>query len=239
MSVNEFKRNSICAMLPESVTQRIESAFTVVAAAPGDVLMQAGEPAESVWFPLDLVVSLDQVLDDSDDVSVAPGVALVGSEGVIGLEPMLDAETAVNRSTVRIGGRVLRLEANVLREEFARGGVLHRLLLRHADALFCQVCAVSACERVHSVRQRLVRWLLLFDDRLRLQDVELTQESLSQLMGVRRVSISAAASELQADGLIAYLRGNFTILDREALALRSCQCYRGIKARYQAYLQPD
>ncbi len=239
MSENELKQNSIYAMLPETVTQRIESALVVVSTAPGDVLVQAGEAADTVWFPLDMVASLDQVLDDADEATSAPGIALVGREGAFGLEPMLGADTAVNRATVRIGGRAMRLDANVLREEFARAGVLHRLLLRHADALVCQICAVAACERVHSVNQRLIRWLLSFDDRVPLRDAELTQETLSQLMGVRRVSVSAAASRMQINGLIAYQRGHFTILDRQALAVRSCACYREVKARYQDYLQPD
>ncbi len=239
MSAIELKQNAICSMLPETALRRIERAFVVVTAVPGDVLVHAGEPADNVWFPLDLVVSLDQVLDDAAEALVAPAVALIGNEGAVGLEPILGGGTAVNQATVRIGGRVLRLEASLLRDEFVRAGVLHRLLLRHADPLVCQICAVAACERVHSVRQRLIRWLLSFDDRIALHNAELTQETLSQLMGVRRVSVSAAASEMQADGLIAYQRGNFTILDREALTLRSCQCYREISARYREYLQPD
>ena len=239
MPVIEFKQNAICSMLPETAMRRIESAFVVVTVVPGDVLAQAGEPTDNVWFPLDVVVSLDQVIDDSGEALIAPAVALIGSEGAVGLEPILGGGTAVNQATVRIGGRVLRLDASLLRDEFVRAGVLHRLLLRHADPLLCQICAVAACERVHSVRLRLIRWLLSIDDRTPLQDAELTQESLAQLMGVRRVSVSAAASEMQAEGLIAYQRGNFTILDRDALTSRSCQCYRTIKARYQDYLQHD
>lgn len=150
--------------------QRIESAFVVVTAAPGDVLVQAGEPVAIVW------------------------------------EPMLGAETAVNRATVRIGGRALRHEASLLREQFARAGVLHWLLLRHADALICQICAVAACESAHGVRQRLIRWLLSFDDRVRLQHAELTQESLSQLMGVGNEFADGYLNSLQAPpGVVADL----------------------------------
>lgn len=233
-------QNSLLAMLPDSVMQRIKQDLTMVEGVPGDVLLHLGEPIHDIYFPLDLVVSLDYVVGDGiDDAAAAPGVALAGNEGVVGIEPFLGAETCVNRATVRIAGRAVRLDAEPLREEFARAGAFHRLLLRSADALYSQVSATAACERVHTVVQRLIRWLLLCDDRAPFRNLGLTQESLSQLLGVRRASVSAAAGQLQSAGLIAYRRGNIMIVDRSGLEARSCKCYREIKARYESYLLPD
>ena len=141
--------------------------------------------------------------------------------------------------TVRIGGSLLRLPAAALQQEFARAGVLHRLALGAADALLGQSCAIGACERVHSVRQRIIRWLLMFEDRAPQRDMRLTQDALSQLLGVRRASISVAAGELQADDLIAYQRGIITIRDRQRLEAGACRCYHEIKARYAFHFDAD
>ena len=227
------RQNHLIAMLPEPVRQRIDREWSIVSAAPGDVLIDPGEPIVDVYFPLDAVASLDQVVsDDVEDHATGPGVALIGNEGIIGIETLLGAEDSINRATVRIGGQLIRLGAATLLEEFARGGVVHRLVLRSADALMGQSCAIGACERVHSVRQRLVRWLLMFADRVSADEIQLTQDSLAQLLAVRRASVSAAAGELQAASLIAYQRGAITIRDRHRLEADACSCYRHIKARY-------
>lgn len=237
--MTDWRNNLLLAMLPEPVVQRLEADAGVVSAQAGDALIDPGEPMADVYFPLDLVASLDQVVgNDIDDVSAAPSVALTGCEGVVGIEVLFGAETSTNRATVRVAGRAIRIGVPALQEELGRAGVLQRLVLRSADALFAQVCANAACERVHTIQQRLVRWLLLLDDRSASQPLALTQDSLSQLLAVRRESVSAAARQLQADALIAYRRGAITVIDRPGIEARSCRCYREIKARYANHLQP-
>ncbi len=159
---------------------------------------------------------------------------MVGSEGVIGVEAFFGAETAINTARVGIGGYCIRMRADALREEFLRTGAFHRVTQRFVDALVCQYCAISACERVHTVQQRLIRWLLLFHDRAFGEDLGLTQEVLSRLMAVRRVSVSAAALQLQLTGLIAYQRGHVKIVDRPGMEARACPCYHTIHSRYRA-----
>ncbi len=225
--------NQLIAMLPQPAWQRIDCAATIVSAVSGDVLIDPGEAIVDVYFPLDAVASLEQVIsDDVDDHASSPGVALVGNEGIVSIEALMGAETSINRATVRIGGRFVRISAATLVEEFARAGVLHRLVLRCADALMGQSYAIGACERVHTVRQRLVRWLLMFADRVPGGGIRLTQDTLSQLLAVRRSSVSAAASELQNEALIAYQRGIITIVDRHRLEAGACTCYQEIKARH-------
>lgn len=236
MTNDDVGRNVLLSMLPASVTERIGDALRIVSAAAGDVLIDPGAPIVDVYFPLDLVVSLEQVIDDDDAAATpsAPGVALCGNEGMIGIERFFGAEVSTNRATARIGGRVVLVEAAAAFEEFARSGAFHRLLLRTADHLFLQTCAIGACERVHTVEQRLIRWLLMFGDRAASGDIALTQDAIAQLMRVRRVSITAAARLLQVQGLISYARGVITIDDRDGLVGRSCKCYREIKASHDA-----
>ncbi len=227
------RQNQLIAMLPEPVWQRINGRAEIITAMPGDVLIDPDEPIVDVYFPLDAVASLEQaVSDDVEEHASSPGVALAGSEDVVSVEALLGTENSINRATVRIGGRLVRISAATLIEEFAKAGVLHRLVLRCADSLLAQSCAIGACERVHSVRQRLVRWLLMFADRAPGGGLLLTQDSLSQLLAVRRSSVSAAASELQAEALITYQRGTITIVDRHRLEAGACTCYRDIKKRY-------
>ncbi len=231
--MSDLSMNRLLAMLPPAVLHRLEPMSSLVEAGPGDVLIDAGEPIVDVSFPHDLVASLEQrISDDPEDFESGPGVALVGSEGVIGLEALLNNEHSINRATVRIGGRMLRLPAAALIEEFARAGALQRLALSATDALLGQSCAIGACERVHSVRQRMIRWLLMFADRASDPDMRLTQDLLAQLLGVRRASVSVAAGALQADDLIAYQRGVIMIRDRQRLEAGACRCYHEIKARY-------
>lgn len=232
--------NFLLAMLPESITQRLGIELGIVAAATGDVLLDTDEPITDLYFPIDLVVSLDQVVgDDAGGDDTSAGVALIGREGFVGIESLFGSDRAINRATVRLGGRAARIRADTALEEFARPGAFRLLLLRSADDLLGQLCGISACERVHPVEQRLIRWLLMFDDRVVETDLKLTQEVLAQLLHVRRVSITVAASVLQLAGLITYTRGTIMIADRAGLEARSCKCYRAIKARYDAARQPD
>lgn len=229
----DARLNQLIAMLPQQAWDRIGSEASIVSAVPGDVLIDQDEAIVDIYFPLDAVASLEQVVsDDVEDHASGPGVALVGNEGVISIEALLGAENSINRATVRIGGQLVRVSAAALSEEFAKTGVFHRLVLRYAEALMGQSCAISACERVHAIRQRLVRWLLMFSDRAPEGAIRLTQDSLAQLIAVRRSSVSTAASELQDEALIAYQRGIITIVDRHRLEAGSCSCYREIKARY-------
>ncbi len=236
-AMTDPRPNRLLAMLPESAKQRLEHASAVISVTAGSILLDAGELISYVFFPLDAVVSLDQVISqDEDEHARGPCVALVGSEGMVGIESLLGFDEAINRATVRISGRLARLEVAPLVEEFRRTGALHRLVVGSAGALTGQTCAISACERVHSVRQRVIRWLLMFADRAQSSQLPLTQELLSELIGVRRASISAAAAELQAEDLIAYQRGSLMLCDRDRLEAGACKCYREIKALYTDYL---
>lgn len=236
----DVDQSVLLSMLPESAVGRLGNALSIVSAAAGDVLLDADESIADVFFPLDMVVSFDQVLEHEDDADPsAPGVALVGREGLIGVELFLGADQSVNRATVRLGGRLVRIAADAAREEFTRCGVFQRLVLRITEHLFIQTCAIAACERVHTVEKRLIRWLLMFHDRAPSGDLALTQDALSQLLQVRRVSVTASARLLQLEGLISYRRGIIMITDPDGLAARACACYHAIKASHRGLFDPS
>lgn len=241
MQAADPKLNLLIGMLPPTAYGRIEQDLKPVSLRAGDVLFEADSAAviEAIYFPIDSIVSLDHFVSDrAGSGESRASVALTGGEAVVGMELFLGAQTAIHHATVRVGGSALRMPANALRAEFARGTAMQRVLLGAADALVAQVSNNSACERLHSPVQRLIRWLLLVDDRAMGRDLLLTQETLAQFLGVRRETVSMAAGRLQRAGLITYSRGNLMIADRAGLEARSCTCYRAIKARYDATLEP-
>ena len=240
MPDTEPRLNLLIGMLPSAAYERIEARLEPVALRAGEVLFEPDAPIDAVYFLADPIVSFDHVVSTAADrTRLMPCVAMTGGEGVVGVELFLRGQIAISRATVRFGGAALRLAEDALRAEFARGTALQRLLLGAADALVSQVSNNSVCERLHSPTQRLIRWLLLVDDRALRRDLMLTQETLAQFMGVRRETVSAAAASLQRAGLISYSRGNLMLVDRAGLEARSCACYRAIKARYDAMLAAD
>jgi len=134
-----------------------------------------------------------------------------------------------DRALVQIGGGAFRMNAKMLHEEFARGGPLQRLLLRYTQALLSQVSQTAVCNRLHAVEQRLCRWLLLSHDRVKSDEIHLTQEFIANMLGGRRESVTVAAGRLQDAGLIQYSRGHITIIDRQGLEAAVCECYRIVK----------
>jgi len=137
---------------------------------------------------------------------------------------------------VQIAGRALRMKARVLREEFARGGAFQRLLLRYTQALITQISQTAVCNRLHSVEKRLCRWLLLSHDRVRSDDLLMTQEFISDMLGGRRESVTVAAGRLQDAGLIQYARGQIRILDRKGLEATACECYQIVRDEFDRLL---
>jgi len=145
----------------------------------------------------------------------------------------LGGDSTTNRAVVLVGGGALRMKARALREEFAAGGLLQRLLLRYTQALITQVAQTAVCNRLHAVEQRLCRWLLMCQDRVQASELEMTQEFISQMLGGRRETVTVAAGRLQDAGLIRYARGHISIIDRKGLESAACECYAVVKAEFE------
>jgi CRP-like cAMP-binding protein len=150
----------------------------------------------------------------------------------------MGGETTPSRAIVQSAGRAYRLPAAILKEEFRRGGALQRLLLRYTQALITQMAQTAVCNRHHSIDQQLCRWLLLSIDRLASNELEMTQDLIANMLGVRRAGVTEAALKLQDAGLIRYSHGHIELLNREGLEQRVCECYGVVKREFDRLL-PD
>jgi CRP-like cAMP-binding protein len=226
--------NRLLAALPGEVYGRIRPALDPVAFALGDVVYDAGERMEHIYFPMTAVVSLIYTMEDGATAEMG----LVGNEGVVGIALFMGGETTPNQAVVQVAGAVLRMRAQALLKEFRRGGPLQQALLRYTQALITQISQTAVCNRLHPVEKRLCRWLLLIRDRVPSDQLLMTQEFIAHMLGVRREGVTAAAHHLQAAGLIRYVRGHITILDRAGLEAAACECYGGVKTELDRLLRP-
>jgi CRP-like cAMP-binding protein len=164
-------------------------------------------------------------------------IAGVGREGIVGVALFLGGEFMPNSAVVQNGGYCYRIARDPLAQAFASAGMLRTALLRYTQALIAQISQTAVCYRLHTVEQQLSRWLLSTADRVPPGELMMTQELVAGLLGVRRESISAAASKLQSGGYIRYRRGNISILDRAGLESRACECYALMRAENQCLLK--
>ena len=191
----------------------------------GTVLNEAGDVLRHVYFPVDCIVSLLHMLADGSSAEIA----VVGNDGLIGIALFMGGETTPNRAVVQSAGHAYRLMGQRLKDEFHRNGTLQGLFLRYTQALITQMAQTAVCNRHHSVDQQLCRWLLLSLDRLSSNQLDMTQELIANMLGVRREGVTEAAGKLQRLGIIHYQRGHITVLDRLRLEALCCECYAVVK----------
>ncbi len=163
-------------------------------------------------------------------------IAVVENEGIIGISLFMGGESTPSRAVVQSAGHGFLLDAQLMKDEFERGGPVRHLLLRYTQALITQMSQTAACNRHHSLDQQLCRWLLLSLDRLRANHLAMTQELIANMLGVRREGVTEAALKLQEAGLISYTRGHITVLNRAGLEKRTCECYAVVKREYDRLL---
>lgn len=223
-------RNRILSALGEDDYERLVLNAEETPLEFKEVLHEQGDRISSVYFVEEGVVSLVTVLHDGE---IETGT--VGNEGMIGVHAFLGMGTAVERAVCQVPGRALRMPIEALRRE-AADGPLHQRILRYIDALMTMFAQTAACNRVHSLEQRMCRWLLMTLERVGREDFPLTQEFLAQMLGVRRPSVSIAGAALQRAGLIRYSRGRITIVDRRGLEATSCECYERIRRAFNTAL---
>jgi CRP-like cAMP-binding protein len=225
-------QNRILASLPGDELERILPHLELVELPLRTVLIDPNRPIHDVYFVEEGVVSMLGVMEDGRAVETAT----IGMEGMVGIPIFLGTDRMSAQAFTQVSGRAYRMPADALREELARGGEMGRLLGLFTQALLTLVSQNSACNRVHSVEQRCARWLLLTADRAGSDTVDLTHLFLSQMLGVRRATVTEIASALQARGLIDYSRGRITLVDRAGLEATSCLCYRVIVAEFDRLL---
>ncbi|MGH8660446.1 MAG: Crp/Fnr family transcriptional regulator [Burkholderiales bacterium] len=226
------QRNQLLAALPPADFGRLLPRLELFPLPLGWAVYEAGRIQGYVYFPTTAIVSMLYVMADGASAEIA----LVGSDGAVGIALFMGGETTPSRAVVQSAGHGYRLKAAILKTEFERGGALQQLLLRYTQALITQMAQTAVCNRHHSVEQQLCRWLLLSLDRLSSSELKMTQELIANMLGVRREGVTEAAGNLQRDGLIHYSRGRITVLDRPALENRVCECYAVVKQEYDRLL---
>jgi CRP-like cAMP-binding protein len=224
--------NHLLAALPDAERQLWLHELERVEMPLGQVLYESGGTLSHVYFPTTAIVSLLYVMENGASAEIA----VVGSEGIVGVSLFMGGDSTSSRAVVQSAGQGFRLKAQILKEEFNRAGAVLHLLLRYTQALITQMAQTAVCNRHHSLDQQLCRWLLLSLDRLQGNELVMTQELIANMLGVRREGVTEGAIKLQQAGLIRYTRGHITVLDRDGLQKRSCECYAVVKREYDRLL---
>ncbi|MBD2561720.1 MULTISPECIES: Crp/Fnr family transcriptional regulator [Nostoc] len=234
MSENTLKPqvNKLLAALPTSDYERLVPHLKLVSFPTRQVIYEPGEPITQVYFPQNAVVSIVTIMEDGSTVEVG----IVSNEGMVGIPVILGGNTTTTKAFVQISGAGMQMDADVLRNEFKRGGALQKLLLRYVRAIYTELTQSCACNRLHTLEERLARWLLTVSDRLESEEFLLTQEFIAQMLGVRRSGVTVAASTLSRAGMIRYQRGQINILNRGDLEATSCECYQVIQKEFARLL---
>ena len=219
------KQNRLLASLPEADWQRWLPDLELASLTLGQVLYEPGDTLSHVYFPTTVIVSLLYVMENGASAEIA----VAGNEGLIGISLFMGGESTPGRAVVQSAGHAFRMKAQIVKDEFIRNSPVLHLLLRYTQALITQMSQTAVCNRHHTLDQQLCRWLLLSLDRLQSDELLMTQELISNMLGVRREGVTERAVKLQKMGFIRYSRGRITVLDRPGLEKLTCECYAVVK----------
>ena len=219
------RQNHLLAALPSEVQSRLFPNLALIDMPYGKVLYESGDTMRHVYFPVDSIVSLLYLMENGASAEVS----VVGNEGFVGMALLMEGDSTPSQAIVQSEGHAYRLTATLFKQELHRHGEMHILLLRYTLALITQMTQTAVCNRHHSVEQQLCRWLLLCLDRVPGDQLYMTQELMSNMLGVRREGVTEAASSLQKQGAIKYARGRITVLDRNVIEKLSCECYAVVR----------
>ncbi len=235
MSTSQNRNSSsnwLLAALPLEVYQRLEPKLELIDLPLHQVLYDINEPILHLYFPCSAAISLIYPMEDGAVIEVG----LVGVEGMVGLPALLGGTTKTHQANVQVAGFATRIPTEIIRAEFKEGGALQDLLLRYIQSFFGQVSLTAVSNRFYTVEERLARWLLLVSDCVQSETFLLTQELISNMLGVRRAGVTVAAGALSQSGLIRYSRGKIAILDRQALEEFCGECYSAGRAELRQLL---
>jgi CRP-like cAMP-binding protein len=231
-AVRALQQNSLLAALPEAAQKRLAPNLKLVDMPLGKVLDESGGRIRHAYFPTDSIVSLLYLTADGASAETA----MVGNEGMIGLALFMGGEATLSRAFVQRAGHAFQLPRQALMAEFNRCGELQKWVLRYTQARLTQIAQTAVCNRHHTIDQQLCRWLLFSLDRSPENPLEITQELMANMLGVRREGVTEAAGKLRAMDVIEYHRGKITVLDRPRLESLSCECYAVVKKAFDRLL---
>ena len=225
---HDAQQNLLLSALPESEFQSILPSLELVELEAGDVLWEAEEIRRYVYFPTTALVCL--LYESNEGVSVEVGIA--GRQALLGVATFMAEAQMAKRAVVQIAGQAYRMSAKAVKEEFSHCGDFQDVCMAYTQMLIAQISQSAICNQLHSVEERLSRYLLINDDHQQSNTFLLTHDQISNVLGVRRESVSLAASSLRDAGLIKYVRGKITLLDRKGLEGAVCECYSVVKEQY-------
>ena len=233
MADAECRQNRLLAAMTDADRARLSLDLKLVPLELSQVLYDSGR-LDHVYFPITAIVSLLHRMRDG----LGAEVAIVGNDGFVGVSQLLGGDAMPGKAVVLRSGSAFQLPSYRLREEFAREPSVREILLRYTQALMTQVAQTVVCNRHHTLEQQLSRWLLLSMDLMPAADLAITQESIANLLGVRRERITEAAGKLRDAGLIRYRRRHIFITDRAGLESRACECYSVVRSEVDRILPP-
>ena len=220
--------NRLLSALSRKEYQKLLPILEPIKLTFGEILYESHTQIRHVYFPNDCFVSMLTTVDTGR----AAEVGLIGCEGMIGLPMALGVAVSPFRAVVQGGGTAMRLKTGDFRRTFSKSAALKREVFLFTHLLMIQIAQTAACNRFHVVTQRMARWMLMTRDRVNSNEFRITQDFLALMLGVRRVGVSAAMSNLRERSLIVYRRGTITILDHEGLVTVACGCYKTVKDAY-------
>ena len=224
--------NRLLAALPAEDYQRLLPDLKPVTFSLGEIIYESQGQMEYVYFPTSSHVSLLYTMIDGSTAEVG----LVGNEGLVGIALFMGGDTTPNRAIVQGAGDAYRMRAIAMQDEFKRGAAFQLALLRYTQALIIQISQTAVCNRLHSTEQRLCRWMLMTHDRTQSDELQMTHEFISNMLGIQREAVSLAAHRLQDKGVISYKRGRIQLLDRKELEKYACECYQMVKDEHDRLL---
>jgi CRP-like cAMP-binding protein len=227
-------KNQLLGAFEPAARSRIQRHMRDVNLGLGTVVCEAGGILEHAYFPEGSVLSLLTVLENGSAVECAN----IGREGAFGLFAAMYSRVSFNQCVVQLQGRMSRCPIEALRSEFQKSEHIRDLFVSYSETLLSQVMQSVACNSLHTIEERMCRWLLMMHDRAEGEFLTYTHEFLAHMMGANRTSITIAARSLQNAGLISYRRGLMQVRDRAGLEKASCECYAVVKARFDAFLSP-
>lgn len=227
--INNKGDNFLTGTFSDDEWENFAPHLSVVDLKVGDVLFKSGEAQSHVYFPIDSIVSLMCELENGEGSEFA----IIGNEGLVGLFIFTSNFTTSSSAIVQCKGKAFKLNASIAKTKFDQSSDFRRLILRYSQVLMSHAAQTSVCYRHHTIEQQLCRTLLLCLDRVKTQDITLTQELISRMLGVRREGVTHAAIKLQALNIINYSRGHIHVNSRDGLLNKTCECYDVVKKEYE------
>jgi CRP-like cAMP-binding protein len=226
---DRLAENRLLALLPAHDLDALRSRAEVVSLHHGDSAIVPDEPIKDIYYPLTCLLSMVTTMEDG--ATVESGT--IGREGMSGIPVLLNAGQTTMPTFCQIPGEAVRVRAEYVRDLYERSPEVQRIVNRYVHTVVIVGSQSAACNALHRVEARMCRWLLMSSDGVGSDEVNLTQEYLAAMLGVRRPGVTEIAGKLRGDGLIDYTRGSIRIIDRDGVEKLACECYGRVKGEYE------